>query len=949
MMVGTRYVLLQDGFVFKIRGSMILILVVCMFGVHVNDVAAKDALSLYDSSRPKSVNVGALITFDSVIGRAVRPSIQAAVDDVNADSSVLQGTRLELYFHDTNCSGYFGIVDALKLMEKNVAVAIGPQSSGIAHVITDIVNELHVPLLTFATDPTLTALQYPYILRVTQSDYFQMYAIADLVDHYGWREVVAIFVDDEYGRNGISVLGDALAEKSAKISYKATLSSGASESEISDLLVQVNLMESRVFILHVNPDSGLNVFSVAKNLAMMSEGYVWIATDWLLSVIDATQPVDHGTMNLLQGVVALRHHIPSSDLKKKFVSRWKNLQYGGNRSLNSYSFYAYDSVWLAAHALDSFLNNGGNISFSRDPKLSVIKGSSLNLASLSIFDGGRKLINLLLGSNYTGLAGHYQFDSQKNLVRPTIDVLNFVGPGYRNIGYWSKFSGLSVVAPENRDSRNKSFSDQNLYSVIWPGQTKNQPRGWVFPKNGKQLRIAVPHRVSFLNFVSEIKDPPGVQGYCIDVFEAAVSLLAYPVPRTYILYGNGKRNPTYNNIVQDVAQDKYDAAVGDITITTNRTRIVDFTQPFLESGLVIVAPVKRSKLSAWAFLEPFTLQMWLVTLAFFIFVGAVVWILEHRINSEFRGSRKQQLMTILWPLADFAGSAFRRCSIHIVRENTESTLGRLVLIIWLFVVLIITQSYTASLTSILTVQQLASGITGLDSLIATGDPIGIQDGSFARSYLINELNVAPSRIISLKDQKDYSDALDRGPANGGVAAIVDELPYIEVFLANVDCSYHIVGPEFTKSGWGFALQRDSPLAVDLSMAILTLSENGELQRIHDKWLGIFRCSDQGDQTEETQMTLKSFWGLFLIIGVACFLALVCFVWKVACQYCKFNSEDSSEEIEPTEPVRARPPLLHLASIRELMVFVDRKEEEVKEILRSKKGSSRGGGSNGSAV
>ncbi|GAB2260312.1 hypothetical protein Droror1_Dr00011167 [Drosera rotundifolia] len=42
------------------------------------------------------------------------------------------------------------------------------------------------------------------------------------------------------------------------------------------------------------------------------------------------------------------------------------------------------------------------------------------------------------------------------------------------------------------------------------------------------------------------------------------------------------------------------------------------------------------------------------------------------------------------------------------RENTVSTLGRLVLIICLFVVLVITSNYTASLTSILTVQQLTS-------------------------------------------------------------------------------------------------------------------------------------------------------------------------------------------------------------------------------------------------
>ena len=132
-----------------------------------------------------------------------------------------------------------------------------------------------------------------------------------------------------------------------------------------------------------------------------------------------------------------------------------------------------------------------------------------------------------------------------------------------------------------------------------------------------------------------------------------------------------------------------------------------------------------------------------------------------------------------------------------------SSLGRLVLIIWLWVVLIINSSYTASLSSILTVQLLSSQIEGIDSLISSTQPIGIQEGSFARKYLIDELNIAPSRIVTLKDQKAYLDALQRGPRDGGVMAIVDELPYIELFMSDTDCKFTIVGQEFTKSGWGF--------------------------------------------------------------------------------------------------------------------------------------------------
>ncbi|PNX96262.1 glutamate receptor-like protein, partial [Trifolium pratense] len=750
------------------------------------------------SSRPSVLKIGALFTVNSVIGRSAKPGIMAAIEDVNANKSILPGVKLEVILHDTNCSGFLGTVEALQLMENEVVAAIGPQSSGIAHIISHVANELHIPLLSFgATDPTLSSLQFPYFVRTTHSDYFQMYAIADLVDHYRWRQVIAIFVDDDNGRNGVSVLGDALAKKRGKISYKAALSPVATKSDISDLLNSVNLMESRVFVLHVNPDYGLAIFSIAKNLGMMTSGYVWIATDWLPSKLDSMEPVDANTLNLLQGVIALRHHTPDTNLKKSFFSRLKNANGTKTSSFNSYALYAYDSVWLAAYALDTFLKEGGNISFSSDPKLVDTKGSMLHLSSLRVFDGGPSFLPTLLRMNFTGLSGQIQFANGKDLIQPSYDILNIGDSGSRRVGYWSNYSGLSVLAPEilYKKPPNTSTSNQKLFSVLWPGETVAIPKGWVFPNNGMPLRIAVPHRISYLEFVSKDKNPPGVRGYCIDVFEAAINLLPYPVPRKYILYGDGNRNPSYSELVNQVALNNFDAAVGDVTIVPNRTRLLDFTQPFMESGLVVVVPVKEIKSSPWAFLKPFTAQMWCVTGAFFLFVGAVVWILEHRHNPEFRGPPKKQLMTIFW--FTFSTMFFSH------RENTVSGLGRFVLIIWLFVVLIINSSYTASLTSILTVQQLSSQIEGIDSLISGTQPIGIQDGSFARRYLIDELNIQPSRIVSLKNPKAYVDALTRGPKGGGVVAIVDELPYIEIFMSSTNCKFRTVGQEFTKSGWGF--------------------------------------------------------------------------------------------------------------------------------------------------
>ncbi|GAB4824958.1 hypothetical protein Ancab_007830 [Ancistrocladus abbreviatus] len=63
------------------------------------------------SSMPRSVNIGALFTFNSAIGRAVKPAISAAIDDINSNSSILPGTKLNPFFYDTNCSGFLGTME----------------------------------------------------------------------------------------------------------------------------------------------------------------------------------------------------------------------------------------------------------------------------------------------------------------------------------------------------------------------------------------------------------------------------------------------------------------------------------------------------------------------------------------------------------------------------------------------------------------------------------------------------------------------------------------------------------------------------------------------------------------------------------------------------------------------------------------------------------------------
>lgn len=447
---------------------------------------------------------------------------------------------------------YVVLIAALRFMETDVIAIIGPQSSVTAHIISHVANELRVPLVSFAaTDPTLSSLQFPFFVRTTQSDLYQMKAVAEIIDYYGWKEVIAIYVDDDYGRNGVAALDDELAARRCRISFKEGIKSGTEvdRGEITSLLVKVALMQSRVIVLHAQTDSGFMVFNLARYLGMTGNGYVWIVTDWLSSFLDSSS-LPSETMDVLQGVLVLRQHTPDSDRKRAFLSRWKKLT-GGSLGLHSYGLYAYDSVWLVARAIDAFFSQGGIVSCTNYTSLGGDKGGGLNLDVMSIFDNGTLLLKNILQSDFVGLSGRMKFEPDRSLVHPAYEVLNVVGNGLRRVGYWSNYSGLSIVSPEIFYAKppNRSSANQKLYSVIWPGETLSKPRGWVFPNNGRQLRIGVPIRVSYREFVAPVQGTEMFKGFCVDVFTAAVNLLPYAVPYRFVPFGDGHKNPSYTQLV----------------------------------------------------------------------------------------------------------------------------------------------------------------------------------------------------------------------------------------------------------------------------------------------------------------------------------------------------------------------------------------------------------------
>lgn len=127
-------------------------------------------------------------------------------------------------------------------------------------------------------------------------------------------------------------------------------------------------------------------------------------------------------------------------------------------------------------------------------------------------------------------------------------------------------------------------------------------------------------------------------------------------------------------------------------------------------------------------------------------------------------------------------------------EKVINNLSKFVLIIWIFVVLILTQSYTASLASMLTVQRLQPTVVDADQLRRNGDFVGHRTGSYIKEFLINQLHFDPSKLRHYSTSEEFDQALSKGSQNGGVTAIFEVEHILQLFLPQYCDKYMTAGP-----------------------------------------------------------------------------------------------------------------------------------------------------------
>lgn len=290
--------------------------------------------------------------------------------------------------------------------------------------------------------------------------------------------------------------------------------------------------------------------------------------------------------------------------------------------------------------------------------------------------------------------------------------------------------------------------------------------------------------------------------------------------------------------LQAVTEGRVDAAATAISITADRTRDYDFSQPVLNAGLQIVVPTSQLQRSTpgltdfLGLLFSKTMLIWLAAgLIISVIPAHVIWLAErnhgHRMvaRSYFPGV----FQAMGWSLGMLAGQPD-------TMPRHAFTKGLAVL--WAFVGIIFVAYYTATLTANLTVERFDAKINTPSDLV--GKRVCTVAKTEPASYL-NSIGVRADEVPTIDDC--YTD-LKRGELD----AVVFDAPVLRFFVAHEGAGFaQIVGTIFETEDYGVAFPNGSQLRKQFDRGLLSIREDGTYALIKQKWFG----NEGPDPADET--------------------------------------------------------------------------------------------------
>ena len=263
-----------------------------------------------------------------------------------------------------------------------------------------------------------------------------------------------------------------------------------------------------------------------------------------------------------------------------------------------------------------------------------------------------------------------------------------------------------------------------------------------------------------------------------------------------------------------------DVGVAALTVTAEREAAFDFTHPFYQGGLGIAvsqAPTNSSRI-VWRVLSARFLQTIGALVGVLFLSGLLMWFFERKHTDDPRGVNS--LSDAVW------WSAVTMTTVGYGDRVPKTAGGRLVAMVWMFSGIILISSFTATISSVLTVSQLESEVDGPEDL--AGVRVGTVEASTSAGWvsdqrLYAELYPTPSAALA---------AL----VDGEGEAVVYDAPVLQYLVHTEHPRELVVLPRvFARQNYAIGLRQGLPGLERLNQVLLERVESSwyrELQRQH---------------------------------------------------------------------------------------------------------------------